>query len=164
MNDSQLYALAETVGEALSRRRMRLVTAESCTGGWVAESITDVPGCSDWFDCGFVTYSNHAKQELLGVPSESLLRHGAVSEEVVRAMAVGALSRTKGDFAVAISGIAGPGGGTVDKPVGLVWIAWCCPAAGVECTRRELLPGDRSTVRRSAVARALRGIVDSLEG
>jgi nicotinamide-nucleotide amidase len=159
MNDSELYVLAETVGTVLRERGARLVTAESCTGGWVAQALTEVPGSSEWFDCGFITYSNRAKRELLGVSEAILNQQGAVSEEAVRAMATGALQRADADLAVAISGIAGPSGGTPGKPVGTVWIAWVS-ATGFSLVSRSVLLGDRRDIRRQAVRLALRGIVD----
>jgi len=164
MKDIELYGLAEIVGTALRKRGVRLVTVESCTGGWAAAAITDVPGSSEWFECGFVTYSNRAKRELLGVSEATLAQHGAVSEETVRAMAAGALKRSGADLAVAISGIAGPAGGTADKPVGTVWIAWLSREGRFSQTKRELLAGDRRHIRRQAVGIALRGILDATRG
>jgi nicotinamide-nucleotide amidase len=153
-----LYSLAEEIGRRLVKNRHTLVTAESCTGGWVAKCVTDVAGSSEWFDRGFVTYSNRAKVELLGVPDSELLRYGAVSRETVEKMALGALARSGAQIAVAVSGIAGPGGGTDAKPVGTVWFAW--QLAGKPC-RAGLhhLTGDRDTVRKMAVVIALEGIL-----
>src|SRR5580700_10352372 len=119
--DPELYELSERVGRKLRAAGQRLATAESCTGGWVAKALTDVPGSSQWFECGFVTYSNAAKMRDVGVLARTLADHGAVSEATVREMAAGALRVSGADIAVAISGIAGPDGGTVDKPVGTVW-------------------------------------------
>ncbi len=158
--DSDLHALAGRVGEALHARGLALVVAESCTGGWVAKLITDWPGSSGWFERGFVTYSNAAKSALLGVDPALLAAHGAVSEAAVRAMAEGALARSAAQLAVAISGVAGPDGGTADKPVGTVWLAWAVPGSVV--VRREHFAGDRDAVRRAAVAAALRGVIDVL--
>ncbi|CAL1239487.1 nicotinamide-nucleotide amidase [Candidatus Methylocalor cossyra] len=160
MNDDDLYALARRVGHCLAAAGLRLVTAESCTGGWIAQCITDVAGSSGWFDRGFVTYSNEAKTELLGVAEDLLRDFGAVSEAVVRAMAAGALRHSQAQVAVAVSGVAGPSGGTLEKPVGTVWFAW--QRLGRDCrVVRHLLEGDRRAVRRQAVAIALRGIVDA---
>lgn len=134
-----------------------LTTAESCTGGWVARVLTSVPGSSNWFERGFVTYSNMAKTEMLDVPADILARHGAVSEPTVRAMAEGALARSRAQVAVAVTGIAGPAGGTAEKPIGTVWFAWA--RAGSETrTQRHQLDGDREAVRRKSVAIALEGL------
>jgi nicotinamide-nucleotide amidase len=138
------------------------VTAESCTGGWIAKLLTDMPGSSAWFERGFVTYSNEAKRELLGVPNGLLVEHGAVSEPVVRAMAAGALSHGRGDLSVAVSGVAGPGGGSTTKPVGTVWLAWS-GTGGATAARHCLFKGDRDAVRRQAVAAALEGALARLQ-
>jgi nicotinamide-nucleotide amidase len=159
--NTDLQVLARQVGEALRQRGARLVTAESCTGGWVAKEITGIPGSSSWFDMGFVTYSNQAKQALLGVRAQTLQGQGAVSEATVAEMAAGALARSGADVALAISGIAGPGGGTADKPVGLVCFGWVT-RTGRRVTASECFPGDREAVRAQAVARALRGVLDVL--
>ena len=148
--------LAIDVGRALAERKWMLVTAESCTGGLVAGAITDVAGSSDWLDRGFVTYSNEAKVELLGVSPETLARSGAVSEATVREMAAGALARTRADIAVAVTGVAGPTGGTPEKPVGLVWFAWAVRGGPVEAESRRF-DGDRAAVRDASVGVALRG-------
>ncbi|AOV16368.1 damage-inducible protein CinA [Acidihalobacter aeolianus] len=150
--------LALRVGHALAERGMRVVTAESCTGGWVAKRITDVAGSSSWFDVGYVTYSDAAKQRLLGVPEEVFERHGAVSAACVHAMAAGALERGGGDVAVAVSGIAGPGGGSPDKPVGTVWFGFARRGGEVE-TELCHFEGDRDAVRRAAVDFALGGVL-----
>jgi nicotinamide-nucleotide amidase len=150
--------LAIDVGRALAERKWRLVTAESCTGGLVAGAITDVAGSSDWFDRGFVTYSNEAKVELLGVSPEALARSGAVSEATVREMAAGALARTRADIAVAVTGVAGPTGGTPEKPVGLVWFAWAVRGGPVDAESRRF-DGDRAKVRDASVGVALRGVL-----
>ncbi len=156
--DRELFALSERVGRWLAARGWRLVTAESCTGGWVAKVLTDVPGSSGWFERGFVTYTNQAKMELLGVHGGTLDRYGAVSEQTVREMVAGALRHSPGDVAVAVSGIAGPSGGTPEKPVGLVWFAWGRRNAAVRAAR-ERFQGDREAVRRQAVVTALEGVV-----
>lgn len=154
-----ILELATRLGAALSARRLVAVTAESCTGGQVAGAITDVAGSSTWFDRGFVTYSNAAKHELLGVPPALIAAHGAVSEAVARVMAEGALARSSADLAVAITGIAGPGGGSAHKPVGTVCFAFARRGeAAVAVTR--VLPGDRVAVRAAAVSIALAGLVD----
>jgi nicotinamide-nucleotide amidase len=152
-SDRDLEALAMRLGRALLVREWRVSTAESCTGGWIAKALTDVPGSSQWFDSGVVSYSNAAKEQLLGVPRELLEAYGAVSEPVVRAMAEGVRARIGVDLAIAVSGIAGPGGGTADKPVGTVWFAWATPQ-GTTAECREL-GGDRDAVRRLSVAHAL---------
>ena len=151
--EAELQALAQ----ALLARGLKLVTAESCTGGLVAAACTALPGSSHWFERGLVTYSNEAKQELLGVPTQLLEAHGAVSEPVARAMAEGALARSRADIALAVTGIAGPGGAVPGKPVGTVWLAWSTRAAGAGATGadRLQLPGDRARVRALTVERAL---------
>lgn len=155
--NKESYSLAAQLGESLSARSAKVTTAESCTGGGVAHAITAVPGSSQWFDCGFVTYSNDAKCRLLKVPAEVLQTHGAVSGEVVSAMASGAAHAAFAEFSVAISGVAGPGGGSADKPVGTVWFAWHHPDGQVvECHH---LPGDRKSVRDQAILVALRGLL-----
>ena len=160
---AELAVLAEAAGTELQRAGRMAVTAESCTGGWVAKLLTDVGGSSAWFDRGFVTYSNAAKQEMLGVPEATLAAHGAVSEATVCAMAEGALAHSGGDLAVAISGIAGPGGGSAQKPVGTVWLAWARRDAaggiGPAEARRCQFAGDREAVRAQAAAEALRGLM-----
>jgi len=159
---SALDALAARVGERLRSSKALLVTAESCTGGWVAQAVTAIAGSSEWFERGFVVYSNAAKQELLGVRAKTLQRHGAVSEQTARELALGALERSRGTIALAVTGVAGPGGGSAEKPVGLVWFAWA--------TRQEvrsesrLLAGDREAVRRQSVVRALEGVLELLDG
>jgi len=160
--DDELYRLAEEVGNALKQHGMMLVTAESCTGGWVAEAVTAVPGSSNWFDRGFITYTNQAKQEMLGVTAATLAAFGAVSEQTVREMVAGALSHSRAQVAVAISGIAGPSGGTPEKPVGTVWLAWTLANGVVSSVRRQFV-GDRSEVRRQAVGAALRGVLERLQ-
>jgi nicotinamide-nucleotide amidase len=152
---------AEQLAAALRSAQLTLGTAESCTGGWLAKVVTDLAGSSIWFDRGFVTYSNGAKQEMLGVHRETLLSHGAVSEAVVAEMAAGALARSRAQVAVAISGIAGPGGGSPDKPVGTVCIAWAWPEDQLS-TRRLQLEGNRDRVRRQSVQAAIEGMTERL--
>ncbi len=154
-----LEELAEKVGSTLAGHGWMLVAAESCTGGWVAQKVTDIAGSSAWFDRGFVTYSNESKQDMLGVPEQLLRSHGAVSEPVVLAMLAGALNKSRAQVGVAISGIAGPGGGTPDKPVGTVWFAWGI-RGGRTRSGVEHFSGDRRAVRERAVAQALLGILD----
>jgi len=156
-NDAELQALAGTTGERLREARLTLVTAESCTGGWIAKVVTDIPGSSDWFDCGLATYSYEAKQALLGVRPETLEACGAVSRETVLEMVSGALVHSGAGVAVAVTGIAGPGGGTHDKPVGTVWIAWK-RRGGYPKARLFSFDGDREAVRRQTVAAALGGL------
>jgi nicotinamide-nucleotide amidase len=153
-------ALVAAVAAQLLQSRRQLVTAESCTGGWIAKACTDLPGSSAWYRGGVVTYSDDLKHVLLDVSRESLAKHGAVSEAVVREMAAGALGRLGGDVAVAVSGIAGPDGGTPAKPIGTVWFAWARRTpAGIEIHAvHEQIAGDREEVRRRAVERALAGV------
>ena len=154
-----LYVLAKQVGKMLESHNRKLVTAESCTGGWVAQSITDISGSSAWLDRGFVTYSNEAKQEMLGVSQKTIATYGAVSEECVVEMVQGALKNSHADSALAVTGIAGPDGGSDDKPVGTVWFGWLL--TGAQCkTFRQQFSGDREAVRRQAVALALRGVLN----
>lgn len=161
MRDADLTALARALGAACKRRGVRVATAESCTGGGVAEAITRIAGSSAWFDRGFVTYSNEAKQQQLDVPRDTLATHGAVSGETAREMAAGALVHSAAEAAVAITGIAGPSGGSAEKPVGLVWFAWAARGAGVQ-TRRFRFRGGRAAVRRQSIAVALQGLLDLL--
>jgi nicotinamide-nucleotide amidase len=150
------------VGNALKQHSMMLATAESCTGGWVGEAVTAVPGSSGWYDRGFITYTNEAKQEMLGVAAATLELHGAVGEQTVREMASGALKNSRAQAALAISGIAGPGGGTAEKPVGTVWFAWAY-ANGAVASEKRVFAGGRQDVRRQAVERALQGLLECLE-
>jgi len=155
--------LAGELGRALLARGWRAATAESCTGGLVAGAITSIAGSSDWFERGFVTYSNEAKQEMLGVPQALIEAHGAVSEAVVRAMAEGALAMSAAHCAVSVTGVAGPGGGTAAKPVGMVCFGWAAVrVAPVVATRH--FSGDRTAVRAAAVEAALAGLIDLVEG
>ena len=159
MEGIDLETLAAQLGESLRERGLMLTTAESCTGGWVAQAITAVSGSSQWFERGFVTYSNAAKVELLGVHPATLEQHGAVSEATVREMVEGALARSHAQVAVAVSGIAGPGGGSLEKPVGTVCLAWA--GSGMETRTQTLLfMGNREAVRRQAVAAVLQGLLD----
>ncbi|MDX9707863.1 MAG: nicotinamide-nucleotide amidase [Azospira sp.] len=156
-----LAALAAEVGERLAARGEMLATAESCTGGWVAQCVTAIAGSSAWFERGFVTYSNEAKIDLLGVAPETLADHGAVSQPVALEMAVGALRRSRAQWALATTGIAGPAGGSPEKPVGTVCFAWAGPEGLVEAGTRHFT-GDREAVRRAAAAHALAGLLARL--
>jgi nicotinamide-nucleotide amidase len=155
--------LATRLGGLLEARGWRVSTAESCTGGLVAGAITDVAGSSAWFERGFVTYSNEAKMEMLGVRTETLAAHGAVSEATAREMALGALARSGSDLVAAVTGIAGPSGGSAEKPVGLVCFAWARRGgATLACTRQ--FAGGRAAVREAAVATALDGLIEQMAG
>ncbi|HET6545638.1 MAG TPA: CinA family protein [Rhodanobacteraceae bacterium] len=156
-DDAALSALAGSIAELLLARGLTLVSAESCTGGWIAKVLTDIPGSSLWFECGVVAYSYEAKESLLGVHAQTLERSGAVSQETVVDMVSGALARYGAGVAVAVTGIAGPSGGTPEKPVGTVWIGWKRRGG---YARAELFhfDGDRETVRRRTVAAALDGV------
>jgi len=154
--------LATEIGTLLGQQRMKLAVAESCTGGWIAQVITSAPGSSAWFERGFVTYSNEAKQDLVGVQLRSLEREGAVSQRVVREMAEGALRNSLAEVSIAVSGIAGPGGGTPDKPVGTVWLGW----AALEKETRTLcqhFKGDREAIRAQTVQVALEQLKDFMK-
>ena len=159
--DREIYDLAERVGRALESRGLMMTTSESCTGGWIAEAMTMVPGSSAWFERGFVTYTYISKREMLGVGGDTLERHGAVSEEVVREMAEGAIARSHAQVAVAVSGVAGPSGGTPEKPVGTVCFAWAMRRERVESATRHF-EGDRESVRRQSVVFALERVLQSL--
>jgi nicotinamide-nucleotide amidase len=152
--DPELYKLAEEVGRQLQARQWLLTTAESCTGGWIANIITAVPGSSHWFERGFVTYSNLAKEQMLGVRAETLATHGAVSRQVVHEMAEGALHHSHAEISVAVTGIAGPSGGTLEKPVGLIWFGWAGHYLATQ-TDVQLFHGNRQAIRREAVLFAL---------
>jgi len=162
-DDDALAMLAAAVAAELKAHGRRLVTAESCTGGWIAKVCTDLAGSSDWFERGLVTYSNEAKQSLLGVRAADIARHGAVSETVAAAMALGAVASSHADYSVAVTGIAGPGGGSPDKPVGTVCFGWALPEERIE-TERRLFSGDRDEIRRASVAAALSGLLERLAG
>ncbi|WP_165475074.1 RNA 2',3'-cyclic phosphodiesterase [Legionella yabuuchiae] len=155
---SVIYELAEELGEVLSARKIRCAVAESCTGGSLAGTITSIPGSSAWFDRGYITYSNLSKTEMLGVPDRILRTHGAVSEETARAMAEGVISHSDVEVSVAITGIAGPGGGSADKPIGTVWIAW---AGDMQPTYSQCyhFVGNRPAIRHQAVQTALEGLI-----
>jgi nicotinamide-nucleotide amidase len=163
-SDLELRALAVELAERLGSRGHTLVTAESCTGGWVGKVLTDIAGSSAWYRGGVVSYSNELKMALLGVRAETLATHGAVSAETAREMALGALERLGGTHALAVTGIAGPDGGTPTKPVGLVWFGWVW-RDGREVramVAEERFAGDREAIRRLAVARSLRGVLHVL--
>lgn len=161
----RIAALAAEVGTALAARRLMLACAESCTGGGIGYALTQVAGSSAWFERGFITYSNEAKTELLGVPARLIAAHGAVSEPVASAMALGALTRSRAQVAVAVTGIAGPGGGSHAKPVGTVWFAWALARPGGEFTTisaRHRFDGDRAAVRTQSIIVALEGVQQAL--
>jgi len=160
MPDAALYELAENLGAELKQRGLMIATAESCTGGWIAQAITAVPGSSEWFERGYVTYTYISKREMLGVESDTLGTHGAVSEPTVREMALGAVARSHAQVSVAVSGTAGPSGGSPGKPVGTVCFAWAIENA-VETETRHFR-GDREAVRREAVVHALTGMLKRL--
>jgi nicotinamide-nucleotide amidase len=148
------------LAQQLLARHWMMATAESCTGGLIAAACTDLAGSSAWFERGLVTYSNEAKTELLGVPAELIAQHGAVSEAVARAMAAGALARSQAQVAVAVTGVAGPGGGSASKPVGTVWLAWATPQG--LWSERQVFAGDRAAVRQATVDHALEQLVQHL--
>jgi nicotinamide-nucleotide amidase len=160
--DFPVKALATRVGRRLKRARAALVTAESCTGGWVAQAVTSIAGSSAWFERGFVTYSNDAKAELLGVSRETIAALGAVSEAVAREMAEGAVAHSHAACALSVTGIAGPDGGSADKPVGTVCFGWVLPGGPPVTTTRHF-PGDRAAVRSAAVRAALEGFLQVLD-
>lgn len=156
--DTSIDTCLASLAHALLERRQTMATAESCTGGLIAGACTSISGSSDWFDRGFVTYSNAAKMDMLGVPASLIERHGAVSESVARAMAAGALAHAPVQWSVAVTGIAGPTGGSADKPVGTVWFAWGTPdGVFTECRRFD---GDRQSIRSSTVSWALARLLD----
>ena len=159
VSDEELHQLAAELGNRLLARGWMLATAESCTGGWVGQLLTSLPGSSQWSERGFITYANAAKVEMLGVPEETLATHGAVSEQTAAAMAAGALKHSHAQATLAISGIAGPGGGTPQKPVGLVCYGWALEDGTVMSSTCRL-DGDREEIRSRAVAAALRGLID----
>jgi len=162
-DDEALAMLTAAVAAELKVQGRMLATAESCTGGWIAKLCTDLAGSSAWFERGVVSYSNEAKQELLGVPRGRIARFGAVSEEVAADMASGVLANSRADYAISVTGIAGPDGGSPDKPVGTVCFGWALPGNIVE-TERHRFNGDRDAVRRATVATALIGLLDRLSG
>jgi nicotinamide-nucleotide amidase len=156
--DNELFELAERLGQCLKAKGYKIATAESCTGGWIAQAITEVPGSSVWFDRGFVTYSNNAKVQMLGVNPQTLAEHGAVSAEIAQQMAAGALANSEADWAIAVTGIAGPDGGSEEKPVGTVYIAWQSKARFSKVEKLQL-PGNRHQIRRHTVIRAIEGVL-----
>lgn len=159
--DKEIYALSEQLGMELKSKAMLLATAESCTGGWISQAVTMIPGSSNWFDRGFVTYTNQSKHEILDVRTATLDAEGAVSESTVREMAEGALRHSRSHCSVAVSGIAGPDGGTAAKPVGTVWLAIAQRNGGTQAWCLQLR-GDRDTVRRETVLASLRALIDLL--
>lgn len=161
--DAELYELSKRVGDALKARKQMMAAAESCTGGWIGQAVTMVPGSSQWFDRAFVTYTNEAKQEMLGVSEKTLKAFGAVSEQTVREMVAGALARSRAQVAVAVSGIAGPDGGSPTKPVGTVLLAWA-DKAGIVDAQSMHFQGDRDAVRRATVVAALEGMLARIAG
>lgn len=161
MNDDDIEPQVAALGDALRAAHKRIATAESCTGGLIAGACTTVAGSSDWFERGYVTYSNEAKTEMLGVPAATIARRGAVSEEVARAMAEGALAASRAQIAVAVTGVAGPGGGTAAKPVGTVWLALAQHGATTRA-ERVLFAGDRRAVREQTVRKALAMLRDAV--
>lgn len=161
-SDGALEALAVRVGEALRARKLMIATAESCTGGWIGQALTAIAGSSEYVERGFITYSNESKQELLGVPEQTIRERGAVSEDTVRAMAAGAVARSRAQVSVSVSGVAGPGGGSVHNPVGTVCFGWAVPGGEPQSARRRF-DGGRESVRRQAVAFALRGVLERIE-
>ncbi|PJI51054.1 MAG: damage-inducible protein CinA [Pseudomonas sp.] len=162
ITEQSITELATRLGGRLAANKLRVTTAESCTGGGIAEAITRISGSSAWFEAGYVTYSNSQKTRQLDVPTELFAKVGAVSREVVEAMVAGALPRSGADIAVAVSGIAGPDGGSAEKPVGTVWLAW---RKGEQVfSERRLYAGDREAVRRQTVATALEGLLRLADG
>ena len=158
-DDAELGALARRLAETLISQRLFVSTAESCTGGWIAKTLTDLPGSSGWFDCGMVAYSYEAKQSMLGVRAQTIEQEGAVSRQTAIEMVSGALVHSAASLAVAVTGIAGPGGGTADKPVGTVWIGWK-RRGGYPKAQVFHFAGDREAVRRQTIAAALQGLIE----
>ena len=163
MPPDTLATLATLVGTRLKAAGETLATAESCTGGWVAQAVTAISGSSEWFERGFVTYTNAAKQEMLGVSSDTLARHGSVSEQTASEMASGALERSHAGFALSITGVAGPSGGSRAKPVGTVCFAWARRADGAVRVQTRRFEGDREAVRRQSVMHSLQGVIEWLD-
>lgn len=157
-SDSATFKLAQRLGECLKQRGLLLVTAESCTGGWVGQAVTEVAGSSTWFERGFITYSNASKCEMLGVRQSTLDQYGAVSPQTAQEMALGALTRSRAQIAVSVTGIAGPDGGTAIKPVGMVCFAWAIKAGSMQ-QQTHFFTGDREAIRRAAVSTALQGLL-----
>ena len=160
--DDAVNGLLEQLAEHLTKRNWRMSTAESCTGGWIAKCCTDLAGSSAWFDRGHIVYSYSAKEDLLGIAHEDLLKFGAVSSEIAAQMATGARERSRCEVTVSATGIAGPGGGMEGKPVGLVYFGWCIEGSDVEC-ESKVFPGDRRDVRQQTVLYALQGILTRLK-
>lgn len=154
-----MQARVNEVGDALKRHKLMVVTAESCTGGMIAEALTSVAGSSAWFDRAYITYSYESKREMLGVKETTIQRSGSVSEECVTEMAIGALQQSHAQISIACSGIAGPGGGTADKPVGTVWLAWAHQGKGEVVTQLAYFDGDRDAIRRQTTEVALAGVL-----
>ncbi|MDF1645010.1 MAG: CinA family protein [Pseudomonadales bacterium] len=163
MRNLDIQSLIVNLGQSLKSKNARMVAAESCTGGGLAQVCTSVAGSSDWFECGFVTYSNESKQSMLDIPSFVIDGSGAVSEQVAAAMAEGALRKSNAQVAVSITGVAGPGGGTLEKPVGTVWFGWAVEGQKTR-TRRYRFRGDRNQIRAQAVEQALLGLLAVFEG
>ena len=161
--DAELQALSIAIGGALAAQKLMLACAESCTGGWISEVVTATAGSSEWFERGFVTYSNNAKRQMLGVSDETLATQGAVSEATAREMALGALVHSGAGIALAVTGIAGPGGGSPGKPVGTVCFAWCRDRVSA-ISETHCFSGDREAVRRQAVVTSLQGLLSLLNG
>ena len=155
--DNELFEIAQQLGQLLKLKEKKIATAESCTGGWIAQIITEVSGSSAWFDRGFITYSNSAKVQMLGVNPETLTKLGAVSTQTATEMVKGALANSEADCAIAVTGIAGPDGGTADKPVGTVFIAWAYKDREVKVVQQQLT-GNRHQIRRQTVKIALEGV------
>ena len=160
--DTVLHLLAKQIGNTLQQQRGIVATAESCTGGGIAYTLTAIAGSSAWFDCGFVTYSNEAKQRLLGVSDDTLVVHGAVSQQTACEMALGALVHSAATHSLSVTGIAGPAGGDIHKPLGTVWIAWASRKGDCDATL-FLFRGDRNAVRQQAIMAALNGLLALLE-
>lgn len=161
MQNKVIIELVNELAQLAVEKRVRIATAESCTGGWIAQSITALAGSSEWFECGFITYSNEAKQAMLGVDDSLFITDGAVSETVVRAMVQGAVEYSRAELAVSVSGVAGPGGGSKEKPVGTVWMGWLLSGQEV-ATHGFRFDGDRESVREQAVIEALKGLIKQL--
>ncbi len=161
VDDTVLYSYAQQVGVLLASKGLKLVSAESCTGGWIGQSITAIAGSSGWYECGFITYSNQAKHRMLGVQATTLLKYGAISEQTAREMVAGALKMSTAQVAIAVTGVAGPSGGSKEKPVGMVCFAWELKQSATHSTT-HFFSGNREAVRRQAVAVALLGIIDLL--
>ncbi len=163
MAEDPYVELAAVLGRLLKAKGEKLVTAESCTGGGVAEAVTAIAGSSEWFERGFITYSNEAKIEMLKVSPATLMRHGAVSEDTAREMALGSLGASPGTVSVSVTGVAGPGGGSVTKPVGMVCFAWARSGEAMPRSETRRFSGDRRSVREQSVIRAMQGVIELLD-